>query len=171
MIIGLDLGQHIGWVKGNAVGPMASGTFEMDNTTDLGRWLQSSDPFFRQQLNGVTGIAVEQPFMGTDYFAARKLIALLGHMHYWRRIHGLPSNAVSEIAVSTGKKALSGRGNATAEQMIAAAAGHGHLGMDEHQAHALGIWWVYVFGRAEDPPKPRTRSSKGVIIPPPAGGN
>lgn len=162
--LGLDLGQHLGWVLGGATGPMRHGTFPMPNSTDLGKWLAGSDGFFRKILPGVTSIAVEQPFLGESYWPARKLIGLLGHVHYWAHCHGI--GTVEEFAVSTGKITLAGAGNATPERMIAAAVEWGLFEPDEHQAHALGIWKSFVFGTREPIRKARSRSGPVKIIKP-----
>lgn len=164
--LGLDLGQNIGWVKGGPVGPLEHGSFPMPNTTDLGLWLQGSDALFRKILPGCTGVAVEQPFLGDSYFPARKLLALLGHVYYWGRVVGIAQSQFKEVAISTGKKTLSGYGRADKDQMIAAAAALGYEGYDEHEADALGVWWVYVFGEAEALPSQRSRSGPGKVIKP-----
>lgn len=167
MILGLDLGRNIGWVKGNTVGPMERGTFPLSDSTDLGRWLAESDPFFRTVLPGVTGIAVEQPFMGKDFKSVRKLVALLGHLHWWAAMPQFQvSGYIREIAISTGKLTLSGSGAADGDRMIAAAAERGCPVDDDHQAHALGIWWVYAFGAAEPIRKAKSRSSAPVVVKP-----
>lgn len=168
MILGVDLGQHVGWVLGGSVGPLRFGTFEMKNTSDLGAWLRSSDELWQGLFGSgqVDGIAVEQPFLGQDYYPARKLLALLGHMAYWANFYGISSRSIQEIPIATGKLALSGRGNADAEMMIAAALRVHGVEMNEHEAHAAGIHNVYLFGRAEPIRKARSKSSKGVVIKP-----
>jgi len=160
----VDLGQMMGWVKGDIVGPMTYGTFTMPQTTNLGKWLKGMDAFCRQLLPGVTSLAVEQPFLGQDYFPARKLISALGHLHYWSGFYGVL--VVQEIAISSGKLNLSGSGAADAPRMIAAAKERYGLDLDEHQAHALGIWDVFQMGKTPPIPKAKSRSSKGVVIAP-----
>lgn len=168
MILGVDLGQHVGWFLGNATGELRYGTFDLENTTDLGRWLRSADPLWQDLFGSglVTGIAVEQPFMGRDYYPIRKLISLLGAMNYWASFYGISAKNIVEIPIATGKKALSGKGNADGPMMIAAAKRVYGLDLTEHEAHAAGIHNVYLFGKAEDPPKARSRSSKGVSVKP-----
>jgi hypothetical protein len=167
-ILGLDLGQQIGWVKGAAVGPIRNGVFkDMPNTTDLGKWLAGSDGFFRAILPGVTAIAVEQPFLGDSYWPARKLLAMLGHVHYWAHFHGI--GVIEEIPVATGKLTLAGHGAASKERMIAAAVEWGLTDPEEHDADALGIWKTFVFGKRVPPPKARSRSGPVTIISPGTG--
>lgn len=162
--LAVDLGQSIGWIKGRAVGPLQHGTFEMPKTTRLGQWLRGSDGFWREVLPGVTSIAVEQPFMGRDYYPIRKLLALLGILNYWADWHDITN--VTEIPVATGKVNLSGRGNADADVMIAAAMERYALDLNEHEAHALGIFDVFMFGRRDSIAKAKTRSGPGKVVMP-----
>ncbi len=162
MLLAIDLGQYVGWIKGNAVGPVSHGTIDLTSTPRLGLWLKNLDPHIPELLWGVTAIVIEQPFMGRDYYPIRKLLALLGYINRHAEDAGI--RTIKEYAISTGKKALSGSGAADGPQMIAAAERRGYPGLNEHEAHALGLFWVFHFGPAEDPPK-KPRSSKGVIIP------
>ncbi len=148
MLLGLDLGQHLGWVLGPPDGgpPLTTGTKKLKETTQLGPWLASCDAEIKElvSMRGVTAIAIEQPFLGESYYPARKLLALLGHVHYWA--HWYDIHAINEIPIATGKKALSGYGKAEGPQMIGAALKWGCPVTDEHQAHAAGIWKAHVFG-------------------------
>lgn len=166
IVLGLDLGQSVGWFRGGAVGPCTHGTFAMKKTTDLGSWVGSSDSFFREALDGVDFIAVEQPWLGADYYAARKLVSLLGHVHYWAHHMGIPSSRVIEVPVATGKLTLSGNGRADGPEMIRAAAGHGYPGLNDHESHAMGCWWVQTFGKREPIAKRRTTNGKAVRVAP-----
>lgn len=166
MILGIDLGQTVGWVKGGAVGPLEHGEYPMAQSSDLGLWLHSFDGFFQGGImRGVTGISVEQPFLGSDYYPARKLISQLGHLYHWARFFQIPASNIMEVPVATGKLTLSGDGRADKTKMIAAAATHGYEGLSEHEADALGIWWVYIFGRRERA-KGRPKSSPGQVVAP-----
>lgn len=169
MILGLDLGQTIGWVLGDAVGPLRHGIHPMQNTTDLGLWLRSGDEFWQQIFGSglVTGVAIEQPFLGESYYPARKLLALLGAAYYWGSFYGLSATQFMEVPIATGKKTLTGYGKADKNRMVAAAKERGYVDIEtEHEADALGVWWVYQFGRQEPIRKPRSRSSKAEIIQP-----
>lgn len=149
MIVGLDLGEKIGWCKGAAVGPMDFGTIQVEGGSDLGAFLTSAMEQLPAVLRGASGIAVEQPFLGDSYYPARKLLALLGVVHQVARWEGIGSKQIEEIPIATGKLTLSGYGKADKGMMIMAAAERGYFDLDEHQADALGIWWTYVFGRRE----------------------
>lgn len=181
MILGLDLGQNIGWVLGDRVGPLRHGVHVMKTTTDLGLWLRSGDEFW-QQIFGtglVTGVAIEQPFLSSGgkkkdggsrpggYYPARKLLALLGAAYYWGSFYGLSSQHFMEVPIATGKMTLTGYGKADKPRMIAAAKERGYVDIEtEHEADALGVWWVYQFGRQEPIRKASSRSSKAKIIAP-----
>lgn len=166
IVLALDLGVNIGWVRGAAVGPHQHGTFVLPTTTDLGRWLAASDEFFRDALQGVDVVACEKPYLGQDYYATRKLVSLLGHCAYWCRHTGVPDARQIEVPIATGKLTLSGDGRANGAKMIAAAAERGYPGMNDHEAHALGVWWVAVFGKADPIAKRRTTNGKPVRVAP-----
>lgn len=164
--LALDLGQTIGWVKGSTVGPIEFGSFAMTETTDLGLWLQGADTFLMKAMEGVTDIAVEQPFLGESYYPARKLLGLLGHVYYHARYKGIAGALVNEIPVPTAKLALAGHGRAEKEDMIAAACefmGWEASEIDEHVADACAIWRVHLFGERL-PARRKPKSSPGRSI-------
>lgn len=162
--LGLDLGRNLGWVLGDAVGPLRHGTFMMEDTTDLGAFLRSSDTFCREMFPQASALAIEKPdTQGLSYFGVRKNMAMLGHCSYWWSYYG-NGTAINEVSVTTGKLTLAGHGRADKDRMMAAAAERGYPGLNEHEADALGIWWVHVFGRAEPIRKARSKSGKGIVI-------
>lgn len=165
MTLGLDLGKKIGWVKGDTVGPIESGTFELEETTDLGLFLQSSDAFLMNVLPGVKQIAYEQPYLGDNLWPAQKLLALLGHVAYHARFQGIGWKQMHPIANSTGKKKLAGHGHAEKPQMIEAAKLWGLDDPDEHEADALGVWLVKQFGPAAEPRKAPRHGPVKIIKP------
>ena len=161
-VLALDLGQQMGWVLGGAVGPVRHGVISTPATTDLRKYLAPLASDMRRLVRHADRVAVEKPFTnGGAYYAIRKNMASLAMLYYVAGFEDIP---VEEVSVATGKLTLSGRGNADKDMMIAAAARLGFPGMCEHEADALGIWWVAVHGRAEPAPKRRTRSSKGVSL-------
>lgn len=164
-VLAIDIGTHLGWFLGDAVGPVEYGTFELENTPDLGKWLASSDAFFQSVLPKTRAIAIEKPNTGSGsgFFAVRKNVALLGHCWYWAHFYGI--NGLNEVSVSTGKLTLTGHGHADKAAMIKAAAEDGYEDMDEHAADAYGIWKTHVFGRRE-PIKRPPKNSKVTIIKP-----
>lgn len=168
-ILGVDLGTHMGWVLGGAVGPMTKGTFECSASTDLGIFAASSDAFWRKMLPLCSAVAVEKPNTENGaYFAIRKNMALLTMLHYWRQYY--PNVAViEEISPTQGKLTLAGRGDAKKPDMIIAAIDFGLEDPTEHEADALGIWKVFVFGKSEtkaEREKRERQERKGRIIKP-----
>jgi len=169
-VLGLDLGQTVGWFLAPPVGPARWGHFELESTTDLGRWLRSADAALQALLPMADEIAIEQPFLGASYYPARKLIALLGHCYWHAGFCGISASSIVEIPVATGKHTLAGHGQADKAMMIAAAAVDGYEGLSEHSADAYGIWKVHVFGKRQPIAKARAKNGKGVsLIQPPIG--
>jgi Holliday junction resolvasome RuvABC endonuclease subunit len=164
-VLAIDLGRHMGWVLGKPVGPLEFGTIELENTTDLGRYLASMVDPLRPLMRRCSAIAVEQPIVGgaaSGYHAIRKNFAALGMVHYLAHIYGVAS--VTEISVTTGKLTLAGNGRADKDAMIFAAIERGLDMPNEHEADALGIFWVHTYGKAERAkPNPR-RSGKGRSV-------
>lgn len=176
--LALDLGQNIGWLKGSTVGPIQHGTIQLEGGSDLGLWLNSAAMVLPKLMRGCDDLAVEQPFLQTGgkdkegkskpggYFPARKLLGLLGLVHWIARMEGIPSALVHEIPVASGKLALSGHGNADAEMMIAAACdwyGFEPHEIDEHQAHAGGLLKFHLYGPGL-PKRTKPRSGPGRSI-------
>lgn len=164
--LALDLGQTVGWIKGRAVGPLEYGSFNLDETTDLGKWLRSADKHMDQLFTGVDSVVMEQPFLGENYYPARKIISLLGHFYYYAGVAGIPGTRINEIAIASGKLALSGNGRAEKEDMIAAACdwyGFEPDEIDEHIADASGLLKFHFYGSGPPKRKP-ARSGPGRSI-------
>lgn len=165
--LALDLGATVGWAKGAAVGPVEYGSFAMPNTSDLGAYLAGADPYFPKLMRGMTTIAIEQPFVGDIYLAARKLLALLGHAYYHAHYQGIAQSHIEEIAVPTAKHTMAGHGRAEKPAMILASSeywGFDPDQMNEHEADALAILRVHLFGRREAIRPARVRSGKGSSV-------
>jgi Holliday junction resolvasome RuvABC endonuclease subunit len=138
-------------------------TRKLADTTDLGAYLRSADQHIRDEFEGASAIAVEQPnTAGQHYSGIRKNIALIGHIHYWASIYGLQ---VTEINVSAVKIAMTGHGHAKKEQVILGA--YKFLGtdptthpLDEHMADAIGVWHVFSYGVQESTRQREDRERK-----------
>lgn len=163
--LAFDIGEHIGWVKGAAVGPLEHGTFDVPEHKRLGPWLRAADDFWRDVMPGADVIAYEQPFFGKDIYAADRLFGMKAMIHYWAGWI-VPSVPVKPVMIATAKATLAGNRWATKERMVAAAAERGYEGLDEHQADALGVWWAIVFGKAPAPQTRRSRSGPGRVVTP-----
>lgn len=133
------------------------------DTTDLGAYLRSADQHIRDEFEGASAIAVEQPnTAGQHYNGIRKNIALIGHIHYWASIYGLN---VTEVNVSHVKIAMTGNGHAKKEQVIAGAyrfleTSALKIDIDEHMADAVGVWHVFSYGVQESVNQRKTREAK-----------
>lgn len=159
----LDIGENIAWVRGGLVGPIEFNTHTLDVQTKLGPWLRQADDVWRELFTpDLEVIGYEMPFMGKDAYAARKLFGMAGMIHYWA-CWLVPHTKVQPIMVQTGKYTLAGDRFAKAPAMIKAAAADGFQ-MNEHEAHAYGIFKAVVFGPREAPPPARTRSSPGRSV-------
>jgi Holliday junction resolvasome RuvABC endonuclease subunit len=166
LILAIDLGVHMGWVLAGTTGPMRFGTVELKDTTNLGQYVRSMNEPVGELLKMCTAVAVEKPNTGGNsaYFAIRKNMAALGKVcelaDFWGK------SPPAEISVSSAKLTLAGHGHADKEMMIAAALRlYGHE-MNEHEADALAIWHVFVYGAAVPIRKARSKTSKGVVITP-----
>lgn len=161
--IAFDIGENIAYVRGASVGPLLFDTMKLKPQTRLGAWLRQADDVWRGLLTGDVGeVGYEMPFMGRDIYAARKLFGMASMIHYWADWL-LPGVPVQPVMVQTGKYTLAGDRFAKAPAMIAAALVDGHE-MNEHEAHAYGIWKAMTFGPRDPPPARRTRSSPGRSI-------
>ena len=169
MLLAIDLGRNMGWVLGARVGPLRGGTIQLEDTTDLGRFVASMVDPLRPLIRECTAIAVEKPdTAGLSYYGIRKNMAGLGMLHYLAHIYG--GKPVEEISVTTGKLTLAGHGRADKDQMIFAAIERGLSNPTEHEADAFGIWLVHQFGAAERNKRNPRRSGKGRSILKPAEG-
>lgn len=157
----------MGWVLRDAVGPIDYGTVELNPSTDLSVHLRSMDEPLGQLIRACTYIAVEKPNTANSaYFAVRKNMAALGHIHYWAGFYGIRIPPENEINLMTAKLTFSGNGAAKKPLMIRTAQERYGLDMNEHEADALAISEVYLFGAREPIRKARSRSSKGVVVQP-----
>lgn len=157
----------MGWVLRDAVGPIDYGTVELDPSPNLHRHLKSMDRPLGELMKACTYVAVEKPNTSNSaYFAVRKNMAALGHIHYWAGFYGMEIPADQEINLMTAKLTFSGNGAAKKPLMIATALERYGLEMNEHEADALAISEVHLFGARQPIRKARSRSSKAVIIQP-----
>lgn len=177
--LALDLGKSIGWMKGNAVGPVEHGTIDLGVEPDLGRFLLAAMMELTPLMRGVHDIAVEQPFLSSGgkkadgtpkpggYYPARKLLGLLGVVYVCANTNGIPASRVHEVPVPTGKLALAGSGKADKDDMIAAACewwGFEPDEIDEHQADAGGILKFHHYGPGTPIRKAKSKSGPGRSI-------
>ena|GEM_PF-5531096 len=152
-LLTLDLGENLGWTLGplDSTAPASAvefGTLKLKATTNLGEYLESAEVLLPDLIQGVNEIAVERTHTGagSKYFVVRKNVALLGMVHRiaWKN-DDIP---VKDVSAVQPKLKLAGHGHAKKEQMIAAAHRLGYRVSTEHEADALGVRLVYLFGPA-----------------------
>jgi len=166
-VLGIDLGINIGWFLGDRVGPVLHGSIALTGAPKHSKVMESTCAAFHEILSKghITGIAVEQPFLGQSYYPARRLLGQLGMLYLLAPSYGVGDGMIEEIPIATGKLSLAGHGNADKDMMIAAAAKLGYLDLDEHAADACGCWYTYQFGRVEAK-KRKPKNSKVTVVKP-----
>lgn len=155
----LDTGGTIGWTKGpvsadTPADQVAFGSFPLEQTTDLGAYLASSDPFFQDFFgSGITRWAIEIPNTrhAKSAAAAAKMMGLYAHALYWGRVMKMPPPTV--FTPSEVKLALTGNGAAKKGQdnpeMETAARALGYAVQNDHEADAVGLRRAYTHGVPE----------------------
>ncbi|MBB5074487.1 Holliday junction resolvasome RuvABC endonuclease subunit [Bartonella callosciuri] len=140
-ILCFDLGTKTGWAIGGADGDIFSGTVNFEPRRFEGggmRYLR-----FKQWLSEIKHTAGDidavyfeevRRHVGTD--AAHVYGGLLATLTAWCEHHQIPYEG---IPVSTIKKATTGKGNASKEEMIKAMRAKGHAPCDDNEADALAI--------------------------------
>ncbi|WP_336277114.1 crossover junction endodeoxyribonuclease RuvC [Bartonella sp. CB178] len=140
-ILCLDLGTKTGWAICGADNHIISGTVSFQPRRFEGggmRYLR-----FKQWLTEIMMVAskIESVYfeevrrhVGTD--AAHIYGGLLATLTAWCEDHTIPYEG---IPVGTIKKAMTGKGNASKEEMIRAMHAKGHAPCDDNEADALAI--------------------------------
>lgn len=147
MIVALDLGTKTGWAirDGESVqsgtASFQPGRYEGGGMRFLRfqRWLRELIPADRKALVFFEEV---RSHMGTD--AAHIYGGLLGTLTSWCEAHDMPYLGVP---VGTIKKAVTGHGGASKEQVIAAIRAMGYRPCDDNEADALALLhWVKTEG-------------------------
>ncbi|MCZ2158839.1 hypothetical protein NPX99_06090 [Bartonella sp. 220] len=143
-ILCLDLGTKTGWAIRGADGHIFSGTVNFQSRRFEGggmRYLR-----FKQWLTEMKATAGDidavyfeevRRHVGTD--AAHVYGGFLGHLTAWCEHHEIPYEG---IPVGTIKKATTGKGNASKEEIIQAICAKGHEPKDDNEADALAILYL-----------------------------
>ncbi|WP_208434688.1 crossover junction endodeoxyribonuclease RuvC [Bartonella taylorii] len=143
-ILCFDLGTKTGWAIRGASGDIFSGTvnfqpsrFESGGMRYLRfkRWLSE----IKQTAGQIDAMYFEEVrrHKGTD--AAHVYGGLLATLTAWCEQHQIPYEG---IPVCTIKKATTGKGNASKEEMIKAVRAKGHNPKDDNEADALAILYL-----------------------------
>ena len=147
-ILALDLGTQTGWALLDRDGDISSGTegfkpqrFEGGGMRYLRfkRWLTE----LKQAVDGLDAVYFEEVRRHAGIDAAHAYGGFMAHLTAWCEHHQIPYQGVP---VGTIKKHATGKGNASKDEMVAAARLRGHMPADDNEADALAIlhWAIQI---------------------------
>ena len=140
-LLALDLGTQTGWALQSRDGSIISGSesfkpgrFEGGGMRFLRfkRWLTE----IKQSADGLDAVYFEEVRRHAGVDAAHAYGGFMGQLTAWCEHHQIPYQGVP---VGTIKKHATGKGNASKEDMIAAARAHGFHPADDNEADALAL--------------------------------
>ncbi|MFN3349080.1 crossover junction endodeoxyribonuclease RuvC [Pseudorhodoplanes sp.] len=140
-ILALDLGSRTGWALRGATGAIASGTQEFRP----GRFEGAGMAFLRferfladaSEASGPFGVVVfEEVRAHAGTLAAQVYGGFLAHLTAWCERHAAPYLGVP---VATIKRHVTGKGNASKDDVIKAVRARGHAPKDDNEADALAL--------------------------------
>jgi hypothetical protein len=140
-ILALDLGQHTGWALSGADGLITSGTaqfkpgrFEGGGMAFLRfrAWLQEVD----ETAGGIGAVYFEEVRAHRGATAAHVYGGFLAHLTAWAEANRIPYQGVP---VGTIKRHVTGKGNASKDEVLAAVRARGHDPADDNEADALAL--------------------------------
>ncbi|WP_375650719.1 crossover junction endodeoxyribonuclease RuvC [Bartonella sp. OT172YNZD] len=143
-ILCLDLGTKTGWALRDAVGFITSDTEYFQSRRFEGggmrylrfkKWLTE----LKRSVDEIDAVYFEEVrrHVGTD--ASHVYGGFLATLTAWCEHHQIPYEG---IPVGTIKKAMTGKGNASKEEMIKAMRAKGHAPCDDNEADALAILYL-----------------------------
>ncbi|MBM3467704.1 MAG: crossover junction endodeoxyribonuclease RuvC [Alphaproteobacteria bacterium] len=141
IIIALDLGTTTGFATYDLLGNITSGTASFKTGRFEGggmpylrfkRWLTD----FKQTLGAIDAVYFEEVRAHKGVDAAHKYGGFLAHLTAWCEHHQIP---YSGIPVGTIKKHITGRGNASKEEVIAAVKNKGFAPACDNEADSLAL--------------------------------
>jgi hypothetical protein len=149
--LALDLGQKTGWAVRNTDGAIASGTAEFKPGRFEGggmiylrfrAWLQEVD----ETAGGVGVVYFEEVRFHAGVTAAHAYGGYLAHLTAWGEANKIPYRGVP---VGTIKRHVTGKGNASKEEVIAGVRRLGFDPADDNEADALALldWALKTGGR------------------------
>ncbi len=139
-ILSLDLGRKMGWAVRRKNGDIHSGMqhFKQDRFSGGGMaflnfrvWL---DTFNQADKIEIMVFEEVRRHLGTD--AAHLYGAFMGQATAWAEEHKIPYLGVP---VGTIKRHITGKGNASKEEVIRSVVGRGYAPMDDNEADALAL--------------------------------
>ena len=140
-ILALDLGTQTGWALLGRDGAITSGSelfkpqrFEGGGMRYLRfkRWITE----VKQSADGLNAVFFEEVRRHAGVDAAHAYGGFMAHLTAWCEHHQIPYQGVP---VGTIKKHATGKGNASKDDMVAAARRLGHAPADDNEADALAI--------------------------------
>lgn len=140
-LLALDLGTTTGWALHARDGSITSGSasfkpqrFEGGGMRFLRfkRWLTE----IKQSADGIDAVYFEEVRRHLGVDAAHAYGGFMAHLTAWCEHHQIPYQG---IPVGTIKKHATGKGNASKDEMIAAARNLGHSPADDNEADALAL--------------------------------
>ena len=140
-LLALDLGTTTGWALLARDGSITSGSasfkpqrFEGGGMRFLRfkRWLTE----IKQSADGINAVYFEEVRRHLGVDAAHAYGGFMAHLTAWCEHHQIPYQGVP---VGTIKKHATGRGNASKDEMLAAARNLGHAPADDNEADALAL--------------------------------
>ena len=140
-LLALDLGTTTGWALLARDGSITSGSasfkpqrFEGGGMRFLRfkRWLTE----IKQSADGIDAVYFEEVRRHLGVDAAHAYGGFMAHLTAWCEHHQIPYQG---IPVGTIKKHATGRGNASKDEMLAAARKLGHSPTDDNEADALAL--------------------------------
>jgi Holliday junction resolvasome RuvABC endonuclease subunit len=141
VILALDLGQTTGWAVRNADGVITHGTVQFRPGRHEGggmpflrfrAWLQEVD----ETVDGIDAVFLEEVIGHRGAIAAQVFGGFLAHLSAWAEMNKIPYEGVP---VGTIKRHITGKGNATKEEVIAAVRAKGFSPVDDNDADALAL--------------------------------
>lgn len=140
-ILALDLGTTTGWALRDRTGRITSGSqsfkpqrFEGGGMRFLRfkRWLTE----LKAHAEGIDALVFEEVRRHVSTDAAHAYGGFLATLTAWCEHHGVPYQGVP---VGTIKKHVTGKGNASKDEMMAAMRARGYLPTDDNEADALAL--------------------------------
>lgn len=154
-ILALDLGTTTGWALRSADGPIAHGFVSFKSQRFEGggmrylrfrHWLTDLKATVTRPADtqGIAAVYFEEVRRHLGVDAAHVYGGLLATLTAWCEHHQIPYQGVP---VGTIKRHVTGKGNASKAEVIAAIRAHGHPVTDDNEADALAILhWVLARG-------------------------
>ena len=143
-ILALDLGIQTGWALTSRDGSITSGSqsfkpqrFEGGGMRFLRfkRWLTD----IKQCNDGIDRVVFEEVRRHVGVDAAHAYGGFMGQLTAWCEHHQIPYQG---IPVGTIKKHATGKGNASKDEMVAAARARGHAPTDDNEADAIALLYL-----------------------------